>query len=52
VLSLNPFVPALLNVSFMTLPAWLVLFGVVIARTASAGQDRAAARARAANAAA
>ena len=27
VLSANVFVPALLNVSFMTLPLWLILFG-------------------------
>jgi hypothetical protein len=33
VLALNPFVPALLNVSFMTLPLWLILFGVTIGRT-------------------
>jgi hypothetical protein len=32
VLAANPFVPALLNVSFMTLPLWLVAFGVAIAR--------------------
>jgi hypothetical protein len=32
VLALNPFVPPLLNVSFMTLPAWLILFGVAIGR--------------------
>jgi len=32
VLAANPLVPALLNVSFMTLPAWIIAFGVVIAR--------------------
>jgi len=32
VLAANPFVPALLNVSFMTLPLWLMVFGVAVAR--------------------
>jgi hypothetical protein len=32
VLTLNPIVPALLNVSFMTLPVWLIAFGIVVAR--------------------
>jgi len=32
VLAANPFVPALLNVSFMTLPLWLIVFGVAVAR--------------------
>jgi hypothetical protein len=35
VLAANPIVPALLNVSFLTLPAWLILFGVAVARTES-----------------
>jgi hypothetical protein len=33
VLAANPIVPALLNVSFMTLPLWLIVFGVAVART-------------------
>jgi hypothetical protein len=33
VLAANPFVPALLNVSFMTLPLWLIVFGAAFART-------------------
>ena len=32
----NLFVPALLNVSFMTVPAWLVILGIVVGRSASA----------------
>lgn len=32
VLAANPIVPAFLNVSFMTLPLWLVALGVVVAR--------------------
>jgi hypothetical protein len=38
VLALNPFVPALLNVSFLTLPLWLILFGVVVARASAAAE--------------
>jgi hypothetical protein len=34
VLAANPLVPALLNVSFMTLPLWLIAFGVAVARAA------------------
>ena len=37
ILAANPLVPALLNVSFITLPLWLVLFGVVIARRETVG---------------
>jgi len=33
VLAANAFVPALLNVSFITLPLWLVVFGIAVART-------------------
>jgi hypothetical protein len=36
VLAANPFVPALLNVSFMTLPVWLLVFGVAVARSGAA----------------
>jgi hypothetical protein len=32
VLAGNPLVPALLNVSFMTLPIWLIAFGIAVAR--------------------
>ena len=32
VLAANPFVPALLNVSFLTLPAWLIVFGIAVGR--------------------
>ena len=33
VLAANPIVPALLNVSFMTLPIWIITFGVAVARS-------------------
>ena len=33
VLAANPIVPALLEVSFMTLPAWLIVFGIAVARS-------------------
>jgi hypothetical protein len=33
VFAANLFVPALLNVSFMTVPAWLAIFGVALARS-------------------
>jgi hypothetical protein len=36
VLAANLFVPALLNVSFMTLPAWLIVFGLAQIRTRDA----------------
>jgi hypothetical protein len=35
VLAGNPLVPALLNVSFITLPVWLVAFGIALARRGS-----------------
>lgn len=35
VLAGNAFVPALLNVSFMTLPLWLIAFGIAVARSGS-----------------
>jgi len=38
VLAANPILPALLNVSFMTLPLWLIVFGVAVART-SVGRE-------------
>jgi hypothetical protein len=40
VLAANPIVPALLNVSFMTLPAWLIVFGIGLSRT-DAGREAA-----------
>lgn len=32
VLAANPIAPGLLNVSFLTLPAWLIVFGIAVAR--------------------
>lgn len=32
-LAANPLLPALLNVSFLTLPPWIVVFGIAVART-------------------
>jgi hypothetical protein len=34
VLAANPLMPALLNVSFMTVPVWLIAFGITVARAA------------------
>jgi hypothetical protein len=52
VLALNPFVPALLNVSFMTLPAWLVAFGAVLSRSRAGAAAPEGARIRASQASA
>jgi hypothetical protein len=40
VLAANPIVPALLNVSFMTLPIWIIAFGVAVARSRVGAADR------------
>jgi hypothetical protein len=42
VLAANLFVPALLNISFITLPVWLIGFGVALARPALAAMPTAA----------
>jgi hypothetical protein len=34
----NLFLPSLLNVSFMTVPAWLVILGVGVARSDEASE--------------
>jgi len=36
ILAANPIIPALLNVSFMTLPLWVIVFGIAVARSRTA----------------
>jgi hypothetical protein len=38
ILAGNVFVPPLLNVSFMTLPLWLIAFGIAVARATEVGE--------------